>query len=182
MDIMRSLAIAMVLLFLITFGSIALPDKADLGQFVATFDMGIPAGSYQIEINPPTQTQNYNSYWFRVKSINSELGKDFIDVYIDDYGRVIDVSSIKLNEKLLDDLDLWKYAAKIEQIPLASVGGHPAVAGKAVNTTSGETAVYEAVYSPDGAGNSGTVLSTITSFYPEKETNAFLEHLQIRRQ
>jgi hypothetical protein len=83
---------------------------------------------------------------------------------------------------LLDDLDMWKSAAKIELVPVASVGGRPAVAGKVINKTSGETAVYEVVYSPDGVGNSGSIISSISSFYPEKETNAFLEHLQIRRQ
>ena len=115
--------------------AVAVLDKADIGPFVATFDMGVPAGSYQIEINPPLQYQDHNEYWFRVSANNRELGRDFIDVYIDDYGKTIDVSTSKLDELLLNDLDIWKSAAKIELVPLASVGGRPAVAGKVINKT-----------------------------------------------
>lgn len=117
-----------------------------------------------------------------MESNNGLLGKDFIDVYIDDYGKTIDVSTNRLNEILSDDMDMWKSAAKIEYVPVASVEGRPAVAAKVINVTSGETNSYEAVFSPDGVGNSGSIISTISSFYAEKETNAFLEHLQIRRQ
>ena len=182
MNLLKSFLVVTTLLFLTILIAVAVPDKADLGPFVATFDMGVPAGSYQTEINPPIQLKDHNDYWLRVSSNNVQLGKDFIDVYIDDYGKTIDVSTNRLNEILSDDMDMWKSAAKIEYVPVASVGGRPAVAAKVINVTSGETNSYEAVFSPDGVGNSGSIISTISSFYSEKETNAFLEHLQISRQ
>jgi hypothetical protein len=173
--------IVTTLLFLTLLVAVAVPDKADLGPFVATFDMGVPTGDYNVEINPSQQFKDYNSYWFQV---HWNSGKGFIDVNIDDYGKTIDVSSNKLNEILQDD-PMWEWTAektKMVLIPLAMVGGRPAVAGKGVNKTTGETEVYEAIYSPDGVGSSGTILCTIVSFYPDKKTDAFLGHLQTRRQ
>jgi hypothetical protein len=182
MNLLKSLMFVTTLLFVTFLVAAAVPDKADLGPFVATFDMGVPTGSYQIEINPPIQLKDHNEYWFRVASNDGLLGNDFIDVYIDDYGKTIDVSTNRLDEILSDGLDMWKSAAKIEYVPVASVGGRPAVTAKVINVTTGETHIYETVYSPDGVGNKGTVITDIASFYPEKETNAFLEHLQVRRQ
>jgi hypothetical protein len=75
MNLLKLLMVATTLLFFTILVAVAVPDKADLGPFVATFDLGVPAGSYQIEINPPTQSQSYNSYWFRVRANNNELGR-----------------------------------------------------------------------------------------------------------
>ena len=64
---------------------------------------------------------------------------------------------------------------------MATIGGRPAVAAKLIKSD-GSTYYESAAYSPDGVGSYGTILVEIDSFYPEKETAAFVEHLQIQRQ
>ena len=81
---------------------VGVSDKADLGPLIATFDMNTPKESYDIEINPPYQDVDHNSYWFRVDS--TENWKHYIDVYVDDYGKLIDVSSGRQIEMLQKDL------------------------------------------------------------------------------
>ena len=183
MDLLKTIALIVILLCMPIV--VAIPDKADLGPFVATFDINAPKESYDIEINPPYQDIDCNIYSFRVDS--TENWRHYIDVDINDYGKRVDVSSGRQIEMVQKDLELQasvdKKGEKVDMISVPpSIGGLPAEGGKLINSTDGSVVLYETVYSPDGVGNSGTVLATIYSHYPEKETNAFLEHLRIKKQ
>jgi len=160
-------------------------ETADMGPFIAEFDVGDAAGEHEIIINPPYQFDNYNEYYFRVDS----TAEPYIDVYIDDYGSSVDVSEGKLMEVIENTFGKINRGATFDWRLLASVGGRPAVFANVTYNNgrhagydaNGKHAGYDAAYSPDGIGNLGSIIVGIYSAYPESVTDKFLSKLKIKR-
>ena len=150
-------------------------ETADLGPFIADFDVSDTAGEHQIIINSPYQFDNYNEYYFRVDS----TAKPFVDVYIDDYGTSVDVSEGKLMEVVENTYGTKNRDVAFDWRLSPSVGGRPAVFAKI--THSDNSISYDAAYSPDGIGNRGSIIAYISSTYPESVTDKFLSKLKIKR-
>ena len=87
---MKKFVLALALSFLLFVSMAAAKmETVDMGPFKAEFDMGDAAGEHQFIVYPPMQEQDHNTYWFRVDS----GGKGwYIDVYVDDYGKPVDIS------------------------------------------------------------------------------------------
>lgn len=163
------------ILLLLACAASAKIETADLGPFIAEFDMGNTTGEHQIIINLPYQFDNYNEYYFRVDS----TAKPFVDVYIDDYGTSVDVSEGKLMEVVENTYGTKNRDVTFDWRLSPSVDGRPAVFAKI--THSDNRISYDAAYSPDGIGNRGSIIVYISSTYQESVTDKFLGKLKIKR-
>jgi len=172
---MKKFILALVLCLLLVGVVVAKTETVDLGPFTAKFDMGDEAGEHQFIIYPPMQDRDHNTYSFRIDS----GGKGwYIYVYIDDYGKLVDISASRLMD---DEIELCRgQEVRFDWRQFAAVGGRPAVLAKEIYDN-GKSFSYYAAYSPDGVGYTGSVIASIYSKCPENMTNTFLSKLKISR-
>jgi hypothetical protein len=175
---MKKSILALVLCLLLVSVAAAKKETVDLGAFKVEFDMGISTEELQFNVYPPLQDKDRNIYSFRIEDAPNEVNLGgSIDVEIEDYGTLVDVSQSRLMneyEKLGSgnvDFD-WKL--------FPSIGELPAVLANATYKD-GSGFSYMAAYSPDGVGYRGSIIAYIGSSCPEDVTNAFLSKLKISR-
>jgi hypothetical protein len=166
------LALALNILLIVSL-SAAKMETVNLGPFTAEFDLG--NSEDQITVNSPDQADDHNTYSFRVDSKNAG---EYHDVYIDDYGTLVDASQSRLMNEIKKTVGT---ISKLDWKPTASVCGLPAVMCKETyNDGSGFS--YDTAYSPDGVGDKGSIIATIYSCQcPEETANKFVSQFKVKR-
>jgi hypothetical protein len=174
---MKKILSLLMLFVLVVPATMAVTTKEtiDLGPFIASFEIDNPKGSYEITINDPIQLSDHNSYWFRV---DSTTRMENIDVYIDDYGTPVDVSMSELMTRLIEENQ--RSGINVTCLP-SPIGGRPGALAEIADEKTGKIYSYDALFSPDGVGNRGSVIAEIMSTYPKNTTNAFMSKLKINR-
>jgi hypothetical protein len=117
------IVIVLALSFLFVSLAAAKMETVDLGPFMAKFETGL-MGEDQITVNPPEQADDHNTYSFRVEFKGLD---EYHDVYIDDYGALVDVSQNRLMNEIEETIGT---ISKLDWRPTASVGGRSAVMAK----------------------------------------------------
>jgi hypothetical protein len=117
--------------------------------------------------------KDFNSY-----IIYMWVGNDMFSINVDDYGYATDVSErALLNMAYLTHPELEKKDVAWLNV---SIGGKQGIIGKV--EVPGSIPRFEAIYSPDGNGNQGTIIVTVSAFSEnKKKVEKVLKTIKISR-
>jgi hypothetical protein len=163
------LALALSFSSVIVFG---FSEKLDVGPFVVNFSANL-SEQPAINLSEPINGSGFNRYGFRIKA-GLLRGRE-IDVVIDDYENITDVSETKLMDSITNMIESKSYKLDWDKV---AIGGMPGIRGK-IHESDSLKSYQIAAYSPDDDGNKGNIVVFIKSFFSDDVTDSFLHDFHI---